>query len=363
MIKHVTLFSMFIFLLGCTKPSCSDGKLNQDEIKVDCGGATCDVCPTCFDGIQNQDELAIDCGGTCNDCPPVWVEVTSGVSTSLNSIEFISETEGFIVGDNGTLLTTKDGGSSWSKSALSVTADLNAIQFLGNQMAYIVGDEILLESSNNGTSWIEISLPLQKEWESLWFFGDEKGLITGSDMTVLRTVDGGNSWLDRSPNSSSSSSLVSTHFTTSNSGYSVGNGSIYLTSSGGAFWIETFAFDISNSRIIFDDVTDVYFSDENKGFLCTSVGILLSQSSVWLDKNIPVRNGFIDMEGSFGLYGGLRDSGNDGVIYFSSDQGVIWNEEKFPSSVQGITDVEQFAEVGGLIVNDEGRIFLRQNPF
>ena len=49
-------------------PSCSDGKKNQDETGVDCGGPCAD-CETCTDGILNQDETGIDCGGSCaNDC-------------------------------------------------------------------------------------------------------------------------------------------------------------------------------------------------------------------------------------------------------------------------------------------------------
>lgn len=56
-------------------PSCTDGKLNQGETKVnviidaskksDCGGSNCPACPTCNDNIQNQNELGVDCGGPC----------------------------------------------------------------------------------------------------------------------------------------------------------------------------------------------------------------------------------------------------------------------------------------------------------
>lgn len=45
-------------------PSCQDGVLNQNEIRIDCGGI-CPPCATCSDGIQNQEETGIDCGGPC----------------------------------------------------------------------------------------------------------------------------------------------------------------------------------------------------------------------------------------------------------------------------------------------------------
>jgi len=76
---------------GCAEPSCSDGRRNQDETDVDCGGgcpgcedgAECrthsdcrskrctsvGVCApaSCEDGIGNRDETDVDCGGP--NCP------------------------------------------------------------------------------------------------------------------------------------------------------------------------------------------------------------------------------------------------------------------------------------------------------
>lgn len=64
--------------------TCSNGKLDEDETQVDCGGEcpACKTCltdddctdlgcvdglcaPTCDDGALNGDETAVDCGGTC----------------------------------------------------------------------------------------------------------------------------------------------------------------------------------------------------------------------------------------------------------------------------------------------------------
>src|SRR4051812_30974312 len=64
------LLFLSLTIFSCTKKksaSCSDGILNQNEIRTDCGG-DCAPCATCFDGIQNQDETGKDCGGTCQPC-------------------------------------------------------------------------------------------------------------------------------------------------------------------------------------------------------------------------------------------------------------------------------------------------------
>ncbi len=51
--------------------TCYDGKHNNQEEAVDCGGpcVPCDTTNgTCFDGIQNQGEEGVDCGGPCPAC-------------------------------------------------------------------------------------------------------------------------------------------------------------------------------------------------------------------------------------------------------------------------------------------------------
>src|ERR1043165_4986030 len=73
--KKLSLFVLAVALLTVTckkdekeKETCSDGKKNQSETGVDCGGP-CAACMTCSDGIQNQNEEDIDCGGPCSACP------------------------------------------------------------------------------------------------------------------------------------------------------------------------------------------------------------------------------------------------------------------------------------------------------
>ncbi|MCC6372779.1 MAG: hypothetical protein IT236_17375 [Bacteroidia bacterium] len=61
------LFSLSTCKKNEAAASCSDGKQNQNETGIDCGGE-CSVCITCSDGIQNQGETDIDCGGPCNAC-------------------------------------------------------------------------------------------------------------------------------------------------------------------------------------------------------------------------------------------------------------------------------------------------------
>lgn len=65
--KFATLAVSLGFLIACSRETCQDGELNQNENSVDCGGV-CSFCPTCFDGIVNGAEILTDCGGDCQPC-------------------------------------------------------------------------------------------------------------------------------------------------------------------------------------------------------------------------------------------------------------------------------------------------------
>ncbi|MGM5487372.1 MAG: hypothetical protein ACQESG_00320 [Nanobdellota archaeon] len=49
-------------------PACQNGRLDQAETEIDCGGP-CKPCYTCYDRVKNQGEEGIDCGGPCEPCP------------------------------------------------------------------------------------------------------------------------------------------------------------------------------------------------------------------------------------------------------------------------------------------------------
>ncbi len=70
--------------------SCEDGKQNQGETGIDCGGPcpNCEYMRTCSDGIQNGEELGVDCGGpcpaACTDQPPVEPEPDPIFTATVN---------------------------------------------------------------------------------------------------------------------------------------------------------------------------------------------------------------------------------------------------------------------------------------
>jgi len=113
------------FNVACGPPTCSDGTLNQDEVGVDCGGATCPVCPAdvctdfdfgaivAYDAADNDNGTATVTGNevliTGNGWKAIPVNYTFTASTVI-SFEFRSTVEGEIheVGFDNDLIFAPD---------------------------------------------------------------------------------------------------------------------------------------------------------------------------------------------------------------------------------------------------------------
>ncbi len=75
-----------------------------------------------------------------------WKQMNSGTSENLNDISFLSwGSTVCAVGDNGTILISKDNGTSWRGIDTGIHSDLTAVSGNGSGIAFIVGRSILSE--------------------------------------------------------------------------------------------------------------------------------------------------------------------------------------------------------------------------
>jgi hypothetical protein len=96
-----SLVALCITFISCSKTidntgTCSDGRMNQGEQGIDCGGPCNTICPSCADGILNQDETGVDCGGQCDPCYP-------GFSAKINNTIWNSTSRNAMLWSPGTI--------------------------------------------------------------------------------------------------------------------------------------------------------------------------------------------------------------------------------------------------------------------
>src|SRR5690606_6102747 len=97
------------------------------------------------------------------------------------------------------LAYTSDGGENWTEMSVPTDNLLNSIAFKDSLTGFAVGDNgIVVKTTNGGNTWIQTTIGSSFWWfKEVQFISESTGWIIGSvssESGVFRTTDGGNSW-------------------------------------------------------------------------------------------------------------------------------------------------------------------------
>ena len=169
-----------------------------------------------------------------------------GGPAPLYNIYFVDdENVGFIIGGRGTILKTEDGGKTWArKMAMSsagvgrggnprgMRANLMGIQMISETTGFIAGTEnTILKTTDGGETWVGSSErarvgETRNNLEGIWFVSPTTGWVIGSFGTLLHTADGGENWEKRDPGFDNN--LFGIHFLDENTGWISGQEGLIL---------------------------------------------------------------------------------------------------------------------------------------
>lgn len=256
----------------------------------------------------------------------VWQKQQSGVLAWLHGVYFLDEKRGFVVGANGTILTTTDGGANWDKTQKLGEDNLRDVFFADDKNGWLLAERSILkvkpgearsylfQTSDGGASWRRQEFPnntnntvvtkfvrtpdRKKVWAigevgTLYFYdgaawqkqaaptryllGDgawidaNSGWLVGAGGSFMTTADGGKIW--RENNFAGSPKLNAVFFSTSKIGWTAAaGGKIFATANGGRTWREQ----VSPTTA---DLLDIFFADEKNGWIVGDEGAILSTRS------------------------------------------------------------------------------------
>jgi hypothetical protein len=113
-----------------------------------------------------------------------------GLNLVLNSVQFAADGQrGWAVGEDGTILATKNGGETWQAQTSGTTKSLYSVQFAADgQRGWAVGqDGTILATKNGGETWQAQTSGTTKSLSSVQFAADgQRGWAVGQDGTILR---------------------------------------------------------------------------------------------------------------------------------------------------------------------------------
>lgn len=226
-------------------------------------------------------------------------EFTTGITTSLNSINFIDSLNGFACGANGVIIKTTNGGTNWTNINSGVlNIRLNSVSFNSISNGIVAGDSgVVYLTTNGGTNWtLQTSLTTRNLLAAKYY--NDGIVIAGEYGTIIRKDNAGSFTLKSSKTKSDIRSISGTYASNHVCG-------------GGGF--------IRNNK----NGSDNYFNFEANPMMANLVSIVYADSL----------NGF------------AISSLNDAIIK-TTNGGISWNLTA--GTTANITWVSKLATTGGI---------------
>ena len=203
----------------------------------------------------------------------------------------------------------------WININSPVSIDLTKVKFLNSSIGLAVGREgVVLKTTNGGISWVQKNINQTTHLSDVCFIGNQIVLASGID-AILRSTDLGESWIDIDV--PALENFMSMSFLDQNTGFACGSGAtIIKTTNGGLNW-----------QLVSQGTGGFYsckFFDVNNGVAINSFNVIkkttnggVSWFNVYTTPNAP-RCMFFNGSTSF-------VSGWGGYIFKTTNNGTNWS--------------------------------------
>ena len=269
-----------------------------------------------------------------------WEDVTPpGTYPGLNGVYALNSEHIWVVGDEGTILKTTDGGITWGEINCPVTYPLYNVHFVNEDTGWVGGDNNsiteIMRTTNGGLSWELKTLMGSSDYGNYdieFIEGSPgeppRGFVSAGLSLVWKTDDFGENWVDIGFGTCGANSLRSISFINKNEGWFVGEPSatqevsIVRTTDGGQ------TYEIQTNPINPDiRLNCVSFADNQHGIAAGVGSTILYTSNGGNDwESRPVSNyrwQSVHLIGS----GKAWAVGRNGTIMCSTDWGYTWSAQ------------------------------------
>ena len=173
---------------------------------------------------------------TTNNGGTTWSAYTVTGQTAIRSLVYVAnatDTAIYVVGDGGNIHKSTDKGATWAAQATGLTANLKKVFFLNPSQGWVVGaNGTILKTNNGGNTWFA-SNPASAgtvTLNSIHFTSASQGWAVGylpngsDDGLILMSNDGGDTWTAQT---STGNDFEHIHMFSATDGYAFGDGGIY----------------------------------------------------------------------------------------------------------------------------------------
>ena len=310
-----------------------------------------------------------------------WGAQSSGGLAKLSGVFFVDRDRGWIVGSNGTLLATENGGAKWLRQTLperQKSEALNDVWFFNSDRGLLLGEYglfnrkgdtdwsrrgFLLMSKDRGANWEAGTLqrPPDSIFLRMSFANDQIGWAVGESGTIQRTIDGGATWTAQ--DAPTRKLLYDVAAIDDNHAWVVGaGGTILRTVDGGRNWDE-------QSSGVIQALRAVHFVGPQRGWAVGAKGTIISTANGgarWGRQTSGVElnlNDVVFPKAKGGPGEGQREgqkegwiAGDRGLLLHTTDGGATWEDVEL-SARANLSRLFFVAPDCGWVVGTSGAIF------
>jgi photosystem II stability/assembly factor-like uncharacterized protein len=306
-----------------------------------------------------------------------WEQQVSPTSNNLTSLVFVDTSNGWAVGDSGTIIHTTTGGIIWEVQSSGTMFNLTSVDFVDDNNGWVVGSSTIVHTTNGGSTWtIQIS-DTGYSLSCVDFVDANNGCAVG-ERVILNTTDGGTSWVPQT--TEELLPLFGVDFVDTSNGWAVGGSCLgtecsfqiaHTTDGGGTWTVQLAGYDMYLPLLALDfvDANDGWAvgGHSNRGSVNRVVRRTTDGGQTWTEQNVhglvPLNSvAFVDDDhgwavgaGTVGFPNGIQEC----AILHSTDRGVTWAE--FSDTGYTLACVDFVDARHGWTVGSGGKI-LRYNP-
>ncbi len=298
-----------------------------------------------------------------------WIPLNSGTTESLNEIAFPTANTGYVVGNNGTVLKTTDGGANWNSVSTGLSLDFHELYFLSATVGWIVGDSgSVCHTTNGGAAW-NCSLLDSAQYINLHsvFALDSNTVLVGGEKNfsegyLAKTINGGSSWQIANLESYIwGVDIKKIGMVNDSTGYAITRGYVLKTTDRGANWYisDTASVHAGDMFHVLEDLA--FFPDNDTLYTCgwygSYFGKTVNGSAVWQHQNDHQSYNLDFINTQTGYIGGWSQ------IHKTTDGGVTFTDASGGSSdlFADIYSIDFTDEWTGYACGYNGRIFKTSN--
>lgn len=286
-----------------------------------------------------------------------WSIVNSGTLENLRKIIFVNNTNGFVIGEKGLLMSTTDGGNNWTSNHLNTSSKLVDMHFSNPTTGYILTERTdLFQTVDGGRSWTKITLPSRQKLMAIDFATTSFGAIVTQRNEIMLTLDGSKTWKLIDLKTNANSAIRRAYFTdvqyVGNKIILSSQKNIFISEDKGATWINQ----VVNSKAGY--IQSMNFLNSKLAFLTDANGNLLKSKTDINEFDLKLNKEqltklkevfMLNMQYGFAV-------GESGRVFSTRNGGESWNLLT-TGATYNFKDIEYINQNVGYLLTDDGKIY------